>query len=138
MWELRTAQGGLEVAWQKSVAGAASTTADAPCPLHPFPTSKWLWETTHQRFFKKILQLGNMMYLVWGSLSPSQCPMDVVDMKMMKPLVQFWLLCCFTLALHFSYYTQLRLESILSDLLDTGGFRRGDSQELTQRRSPTR
>lgn len=77
-------------------------------------------------------------HLVWGTLAPSRCPMGVVDMKMMEPLVQFWLLCRFTLTLHFSYFTQLRLGSILSDLWNTGGFRRRDSQELTQRRSPTR
>lgn len=41
--------------------GAASTTAGAEHPLHPFLPSKWLWETSHQWSFKKILQPGDVM-----------------------------------------------------------------------------
>lgn len=92
------------------------------CPLHPFLPSKWHWETTHQGSLK-ILQHGDVMYLVWGSSAPSQCPMGVGDTRMMKDLVWFWFLCCFLVCpCVLPFYSQLRLELVLSDLLDMRGF----------------
>lgn len=60
--------------------------AGVQCPLHPFLPSKWHWETTHQGSLE-VLQHGDVVYLVWGSSAPSQCPMG--DARMMKDLVWF-------------------------------------------------
>lgn len=110
--------------------------AGAQCPLHPFLLSKWHWETTHQG---SPSHHEDVMYLVWGSSAPSQCLVGMGDMRMMKASVWFWFLCCFLVCpCVLSFYSQLRLESVLSDLLDTGSFQRGGSWELTQSRSPTR
>lgn len=65
------------------------------------------------------------MYLVWGSSAPPQCPVSGGDTRTMKDLVWFWFFCCFLICPRvFPFYSQLRLESVLSDLLDTGGFQK--------------
>lgn len=59
------------------------------------------------------------MYLVWGSSALSQCPMSVGDTRTMKDLD--WVFVCPCVL---PFYSQLRLESVLSDLVDTGSFQK--------------